>query len=152
MRPFFALAASFAAAISIAAVAQEPQSAPEGRNLLLKPAGAPSTRQHVPPGHTFVPDPSGGFSRIIFETEENPDFKITIRDFAFPPDRQPHSVSIPSHAFIHLLSGEGEISVSKKRLELMPGARLAVYAGAQLEVIAGGNSLVVVRAFVVEVK
>jgi quercetin dioxygenase-like cupin family protein len=121
-----ALSASVVAMISMAAFAQEPQS--------------------------FLPDPSGGFSRTIFETDVSPDFKITIRDFAFPPDGQPHPVSLPSSAFVHLLSGEGAISIAKKPLELAPGARSPVPAGAPIEVVNNGQSPMVIRALVIEAK
>lgn len=132
--------------------AQEPQLAREGRGLLPPPAEMPATLGGTPPPHPFVADPSGGFSRTIFETVENPDFKITIRDFAFPPDRQAHTVTLPSGAFVHLLRGEGEISIAKTRLVLTSVARTAVPAGAPIEVVNNGEYPVVVRALIVEAK
>jgi quercetin dioxygenase-like cupin family protein len=131
MRRFFAAAATVAVVTPIAAFAQEPQVAPE---------------------HLFKLDPSGGFSRTVFETDEDPNFKITIRDFVFPPDKQSHTVTLPSAAFVHLLSGEGEISIAKKPLELAPGARSAIPAGAPMEVVNNGEHPVVVRALIVEAK
>ena len=121
-----ALAASFATMISIAAFAQESRS--------------------------FLPDPSGGFSRTVFETDVSPDFKITIRDFAFPPDRQPRAVSLPSSAFVHLLSGGAAISIARKPVELPPGARSPVPAGAPIEVMNNSENPVVIKALVIEAK
>jgi quercetin dioxygenase-like cupin family protein len=152
MRRFCAVAASLAATASIAAFAQEPQIAPEGRGLLPKPAEMPATLGGTPPRHPFMPDPSGGFSRTIFETDEDPNFKIVIRDFSFPPDKQTHTVTLPSAAFAHLLSGPGEISVAKKRLELAHGERMAVPAGAPIEVVNNGEVALVVRSLTVEAK
>jgi quercetin dioxygenase-like cupin family protein len=100
----------------------------------------------------FSPDPSGGFSRTIFETDENPDFRLVIRDFAFPPDKQPHTVTLRSAAFLHLLSGPGEISIAKQRMALTPAARTSVPAGAPIEVVNNGEYPVVVRALIVEAK
>lgn len=145
MRPHVALATSLMATASIAAFAQEPKLAPEGRGLLPKPAEMPATLGGTPPPHPFQPDPSGGLSRTIFETDEGPDFKIVIRDFAFPPDRQPHTVTLPSGAFLRLLSGDGEITVAKQRMELTPPARKAVPAGAPIEVVNNGERAIVVR-------
>ncbi len=158
MRRIFWIVTSFLLVTSLsrtfppAASAQEPQLAPEGRGLLPKPAELPATLGGTPPPHPFMPDPSGGFSRTIFETDENPDFRIMIRDFSFPPDKQPHTVTFPSAAFAHLLSGTGEISIAKKRLELAPGARTTVPAGAPIEVVNSGEHAVVVRALIVEAK
>jgi quercetin dioxygenase-like cupin family protein len=152
MRLLFALATSLAAIASITAFPQEPQLAPEGRGLLPRAAGIPATLGSTPPPHAFEPDPSGGFSRTIFETDEHPDFKLVIRDFSFPPDRRPHTVTLPSSAFLHLLSGPGEIGIAKQRLTLTPVARTAVPAGAPIDVLNSGEQPVVVRALILEAK
>jgi quercetin dioxygenase-like cupin family protein len=149
MRRLFALATSLATMASIAAFAQQPQLAAEGRGLLPRPTEAlPATGPTA--AHPFAPDPSGGFSRTIFETDEDPNFKLIIRDFSFPPGQQPHAVTLPSAAFLHLLSGPGEISVANKRLD--PAAGTTVPAGAPLEVVNNGEQLVVIRALIVEAK
>jgi hypothetical protein len=62
--------------------------------LLPAPTEMPAALGGTPPPHPFVSDPSGGFSRTIFETVEDPDFKLIIRDFSFPPDRQTHAVTL----------------------------------------------------------
>jgi hypothetical protein len=152
MRLLFALATSLAATASIAAFAQEPQLAPEGRGLLPKAADIPATLKGTPPPYAFKPDPSGGFSRTVFETDGDPNFKLVIRDFSFPPDRRPHTVTLPSTAFLHLLSGPGEIGIAKQRLSLTPAARTVVPAGAPIEVLNSGEQHVVVRALILEVK
>jgi quercetin dioxygenase-like cupin family protein len=158
MRPYRAWVSGVAAIIVgiIAGVgvawAQEPQLAREDRGLLPAPAKMPAALGGNPPTHLFVSDPSGGYSRTIFETNENPDFKLTIRDFAFPPDKQPHTVTPRSAAFLHLLSGLGEISIAKQRLALTPVARTSVPAGAPIEVVNNGEYPVVVRALIVEAK
>jgi hypothetical protein len=156
MRPCLALVSGVAAIIvgiiagGGVAWAQEPQLAREGRGLLPKPTAA--TPEGPTPANSFWLDPSGGFSRAIFETDENPDFKLTIRDFAFPPDKQPHTVALRSAAFLHLLSGLGEISIAKQRLALTAVARTSVPAGAPIEVVNSGEYPVVVRALIVEAK
>lgn len=157
MRRYLALVSGVAAISGIApwadaAWAQEPQLAAEGRGLLSPPAEMPATLGGTPLEHPFVSDPSGGFSRTIFETDKDPNFKIVIRDFAFPPDRQTHTVTLPSGAFIHLLSGLGEISIAKQRSASTPVARTAVPPGAPIEVLNEGEHPVVIRALIVEAK
>lgn len=152
MRRFFALATSLASMTSIAAFAQESKLAPEGRGLLPKPAEMPATLQGTTQPYPFQPDPSGGFSRTIFETDEDPNFKLVIREFSFPPDRQPHTITLPSAAFVHFLGEPGEISVAKKRLALTPAAGTGVPAGAPIDVVNNGEQHVVVRALIVELK
>src|SRR6516162_10662722 len=70
MRLLLGIATSLAIIACTQAWAQEPQLAPEGRGLLPKPAERPATFGGVAPAHPFEPDPSGGFSRVIFETDE----------------------------------------------------------------------------------
>jgi quercetin dioxygenase-like cupin family protein len=155
MRPYLLFLSGVAAIAGIAASvgvawAEEPQLAAEGRGLLPNPTAV--TPEGPAAARPFEVDPSGGVSRTIFETDEDPNFRLTIRDFSFAPDHQPHTVTLPSGAFVHLLSGLGEISVAKKRLELAPGARMAVPAGAPIEVVNNGEYPVVVRALIVEAK
>ena len=132
--------------------AQDQPRAAEGRGLLHRPADIADTLRSAPPPHAFEPDASGVFARTIFETDENPNFKIVIRDFSFPPDGKPHTVTLPSGAFLHLLSGSAEISVARQRLALTPFMRTAVPAGAPIEVTNSGDQNVVVRAVIVEAK
>src|SRR6516165_1411937 len=118
---------------STATSAQEAKLAPEGRGLLPAPSAAV---REAPTEARFTLDPSGGLSRTIFETDEDPNFRLIIRDFSFPPDKQPHAVSLPSAAFLHVLAGKAEISVAKRRMELTTLARMpAAPAGAPIEVV-----------------
>jgi hypothetical protein len=157
MRAYLALVSGVAAIVGIEtspgmAWAQELQLAPEGRGLLTAPAEMPASFGGTPPPHPFVSNPSGGFSRTIFETDEDPNFKLVIRDFSFPPDRQTHTVTLSSGAFLNILGGQGEISIAKNRLPLNAAARTAVPAGAPIEVVNNGEQAVVVRALIVEAK
>ena len=104
------------------------------------------------PPHPFVSDPSGGFSRTIFQTDENPDFKIIIRDFSFPPDQQKHTVTLPAGAFLHILGKGAEISIANQRQALTAGARTPVPAGAPIDVVNKGEQHVIIRAVIVEAK
>jgi hypothetical protein len=157
MRSGLFLISCFAAAVGMAASAeiiwsQEIQLAPEGRGLLPAPAQESGTLGGVPPPHVFQPDPSGGFSRTIFETDEDPNFKITIREYSFPPDKQPHTVTIQSGAFAHVLSDPSKITIATKQLDLSVSKRAAVPANAPIAVVNTGEDAVVVRALIVEAK
>jgi quercetin dioxygenase-like cupin family protein len=135
---------------AIAAFAQGPKVVPEGRGLLPRPSAA--TPEAPPTSAQFQPDPSAGFSRTVFVTDEDPDFNITIRDFSFPPDKQTHTVTLPSAAFIHLLGGTGKISVAKKQVDLSSVARTTVPASAPIDVVNDAEYPVVIRALIVEAK
>jgi len=100
----------------------------------------------------FSVDPSGGLSRTIFETDEDPNFRLIFRDFSFLPDKQPHTIALPSAAFLHVLSGKGEVSIAKQRTEVSGLARTPVPAGAPIEVVNSGESPVVLRGLIVEAK
>jgi hypothetical protein len=147
LRPF-ALGSSLLAMVCIAAWAQDGQLAAEGRGLLP----APAVLQGTPPPRPFISDPSGGFSRAIFETDEDPNFKLVIRDFSFPPDRQTYTVTLPSAALLHILGELGEIAIANQRLALTSGARTAVPAGAPIAVVNNGEHAAVIRALIIEAK
>ena len=150
MRSLLAIAAGVAAVASSTAFAQEPKLAPEGRGLLPRP---PAATPEAPGVGQFSVEPSGVLSRTVFETDEDPNFRLIFQDFSFPPDQQPHTVTLPSAAVLHLLSGKAEISVAKQRMGLTNLARTPpVPAGAPIEVVTSGEYPVVVRALIVEAK
>ena len=119
------LAASAAAAALIvplaclSARAQDGPLADQGRGL--------------PPAHPFVSDPSGGFSRVLFQSSDDPNFNVTIRDYSFPPDKQARSVTLPAGALLQLLSDAPAVSVAKQPVEAAAAAIVAVPAGAPVE-------------------
>jgi quercetin dioxygenase-like cupin family protein len=119
---------------------------------LPKAAEIPTRLAGTPPPRAFEPDPSGGLSRTIFETQEHPNFKLVIRDFSFPPDQRPHTLTLPSSAVLHLLSGPGEINIAKQRLTLTSFARTVVPSGAPIVVQNRGEQPMVLRALILEGK
>lgn len=147
------LACGFAAMISVAAWAQdEEQLAAEGRGLLPDATDIPATLGGTPPEHPFVIEPSGVFSRTVFQTDEDPSFRITICDYSFPPDGQAHAVTLASGALLHLRDQLPEIAVAGERLALTSGARTTVPAGVPISVTNTGAQAAVVRTVIVEAK
>jgi hypothetical protein len=152
VRPLFALAASLAAATAtLAALAQQPNLAP-GRELLPQPYEAPTKLEGRPPPHPLARDPSGALSRTIFETDDDPNFKILIQDFSFPPDRHPHVITFPSGVFLHFFGEPIEIKIAGQPLGLRAGERTAAAADTQIEVVNSGKRAIVVRALMVKAK
>jgi hypothetical protein len=150
MRALFVIAAGVVGVVSSATFAQQPKLAPEGRGLLPRP---PAATREAPDARRFSVGPSGLLSRTVFETDEDPNFRLIFRDFSFPPDKQPYALTLPSAAVLHLLSGKAEISVAKQRMGLTNLARTPpVPAGAPIEVVTSGEYPVVVRALIVEAK
>jgi hypothetical protein len=132
------------------AFAQEPKLAAEGRGLLPRPPAA--TPEGPRAAHPFYVDPSGALSRTIFETDEDPNFRLIIRDFIFLPNKHPDTVTLPSGAFLHILSGKGEVSIGKKPMALTLPARTPVSPGAPIEVGNSDEYPVEVQALIVEAK
>jgi hypothetical protein len=135
---------------SIVACAEEQKLAPEGRGLLPKPAG-PMPQEQLTRPYAFKADPSGGLSRTVFQTDEDPNFRVIVRDFSFPPDRQRHILTLTFGALVDIPLGPAEISIDKKTLNT-PGARVAVPAGAPIEILNSGEYPVALRAIIVEPK
>jgi hypothetical protein len=104
------------------------------------------------PPPPFEPDPSGGFSRTVFETDEDLNFKLVIREYSFPPDGKPHTVILPSAAFLQLLSRPDQITIANQPFALTHLARAAIPAGAPIEVVNAGKQHGIVRVLIVEAK
>jgi quercetin dioxygenase-like cupin family protein len=150
MRELLVIAVGVATIASSATFAQQQKLAPEGRGLLPRP---PAATREAPNAQRFSVGPSGVLSRTVFETDEDPNFTLSFRDFSIPPDKQPHAITLPSAAFLHVLSGKGEISVAKQRVELTALARTpALPAHAPIEVTNSGDYPMVLRGLIVEAK
>lgn len=130
----------------------ERQLAPEARGLLPEPADELVARTFTAAPNAFVPDPSGGSSRIVFQSDENPDFKLVIRDFSFPPDEQSRSFSLPSGGLIHIVSGQGHVAIGNDHSRLQVGVRAEARAGATVSVVNTGQRPLIVRALALEAK
>ena len=153
MRRLFLVAAGLAAtAASVTTSAQESQFNPKAQGVLPPAAETPPAVGGMWPTNRFIRDPSGWLSRTVFETDEHPNFKLVIRDFSFPPDRQSHIIILPSGAFLHTGGGEVEVGVAKQRFKLSNVTRTAVPAGAPIQIVNNGERAVIVRALVVEPK
>jgi hypothetical protein len=149
---FFLIAAVIVGVASTVASAQELQLAPEGRGLLPEPAEMPTTLVGTSTLQPFEGDSSGVVSRTIFETSADPDFKITIRDFAVPPDGQPHTITLPSGAYLHFFGEPGGVTIANNPTAIHMGMRIALAAGAPVEVTNNGERSLVIRALIVEGK
>jgi hypothetical protein len=126
----------------------------EGRGLLPEPSAAAddATLGGVPPAHPFVSDPSGGFSRVLFQSSDDANFNVTIRDYSFPPDKQARSVTLPAGGLLQLFSDVAAVSIAKQPVEAAAAAMVAVPAGAPVEVTNGGDSAAVIRVYLFEAK
>jgi len=128
---YVGLTSSVVAIVAIAAAlstadGQEPGLAPEGRGLLPMPTEMPAALGGPRPEHPLVSDPSGAFSRTVFETDEDPNFRLAVRDLSFPPHRQAHTVTLPFAAFVQILGGQAEIKIADTPLLFNGVARAAV--------------------------
>jgi hypothetical protein len=151
MRRHFAVTSCVLACASTAALSQDNQLAREGRGLLPPPVALAVAAAEV--AHPFVADPSGPFfSRVVFETDEDPNVKWVIRDYSFPPAQAPHTVTLAAGGLLHKLGGTAEISLANTRLALTPANRTVAPAGAALQVLNRGDEAVVIRHISLETK
>jgi hypothetical protein len=145
------IAASVLAVVSGAAWGQEPKLAAEGRGLLPGPATMPTRFEGVAIARPFERDASGTLSRIVFESDEDPNFKVVIRDVSVPPDRQAHTLALPAQAMLQRRTGSAEFTIDKKRAEL-PTAIMTVSPSQSVELLNTADKNSVVRIYRFEAK
>ncbi len=100
----------------------------------------------------YSPDAAGGLSRVIFETDEDPNFKITIRDFLILPNGKTNLLTSPAAMFVHFLSAPGEVKIAGQPMAFAAGQRIAVAARSPLEVTVKGGRTAVLRAVILQPK
>ena len=146
------IAAVLVALAPCSALAQDSQLAAEGQGLLPEPTTVPETLGGVPPPHPFETTPTGVLARTVFETNEDPNFKLTIRDYSFPPANQAKTLTLPAAALLQNRSAHGDFSIANQKLDLTGTARIAVPSGAPVDVTNNGDRAVVVRSITIEPK
>jgi hypothetical protein len=129
---------------------QELQSPRAGRGLLPGPSETPKALEAVS-SNPFKVDESGLLSRTIFETDEGSSFKVIIREFSIPPDRQPHVLRLPSALLVEPL-GEAEVKVDGRTPALRAGEKTAVAANVPIEITNKSEQSNVMRVLIVEAK
>jgi len=154
MRRYFAVIAGFSILATLFAAsgrADDPQLAPEGIGL-LPPPQAPGTLLTSNVAHPFLPDPSGGFSRVVFQTDAAPDFRIVIRDYSFPAGAAPRTMTLPAGSLLHVLHGAGHVVVGTTTLALATAPRAVAAAGTAVQITSTGAHPLVLRVVSLEQK
>jgi hypothetical protein len=128
----------------------EPRMAPVARGLLPESSFANAPVASAP-AWAFAPDPAGGYSRVVFETDEDPDFKIIIRDYAFPPGQGQQALRLPAGAMLHFVSGRPGVAIADAPLS-EAASRAFVPPGAKVEVTTQDQRPAAVRALTLEAK
>jgi hypothetical protein len=100
----------------------------------------------------YAPDAAGGLSRVIFETDEDPNFTITIRDFLILPNGKTNLLTSPAAMFVHFLGAPGEVKIAAEPMAFAAGQRAAVAARLPLEVTVKGGRATVLRAVIFQPK
>jgi hypothetical protein len=100
----------------------------------------------------FLTDAAGSLSRVIFETDEDPDFKITIRDFLILPNGKANLLTSPAAMFVHFLGATSEVKIASQVMAFDAGQRAAIAARTPLEVTVKGGRAAVLRALILQPK
>jgi hypothetical protein len=135
-----------------AASGQEATLAATGQGLLPEPPQAPATLEGAPPAHPFEPDAAGTLSRTLFSSDEDPNFKIVVRDISIPPDQQTHTLNLPTAALVQLRGAGAEIRIRQQRIEPVGAPRMTATAPTAMDVVNTGQANTVIRTYGIEVK
>lgn len=132
--------------------AQGTELAPRGVGLIPPPAETAAPLAGAPPAHPFIRNPSGEFSRIIFATDEGPNFNIVIRDYFFPPNPQTYNVMLLYGGLLRLLSGHADVRINNEPMPAKTSTRAVVPIAAALSVTNYGEIPVVLSVLTLEAK
>jgi len=131
---------------------QDAELAAQGQGPLPGPAQTPATLEGAPPAHPFELDASGTLSRILFESNEDPNFKVVIRDVSVLPGQQVQMLNLNATALVQLRGGAAEVTIANQKGEPTGGARLMAPAGTPIGVINRSASDSVIRIYSFEAK
>jgi hypothetical protein len=151
MKSSLIAAAVLAMGAGTSAWGQDTELAAQGLGLLPGPAQTPAALEGALPAHPFELDQSGILSRTLFESDEDPNFKVVIRDVSVLPGQQVQTRNLNATALVQPRGGAAEVTVANQKAE-PAGARLMAPAGAPITVINRGTSDSVIRIYTFEAK
>jgi hypothetical protein len=134
------------------AFGQDTELAAQGQGLLPGPAQTPGALDGALPVHPFELDPSGILSRILFESDEDPNFRVVIRDVSVLPGQQLQTRNLNATALVQPRGGTAEVTVANQKAESAGATRLMAPAGAPIAIINRGPSESVIRIYSFEAK
>lgn len=121
--------------------------AAEGHGILPKPENIPNNFEGRSPKLAFVAQTSGLYSRTVFETDEDKDFKIKISEFNVPPKGGPMSLTLSSGAVIQMRSGQGRLVVNERSAELIQDSAINLPATPSVQLINTGDRELILRVY-----
>lgn len=126
--------------------------ATEGRGLLPRPAMASNSSAGPAPMYVFHKESSGLFSRLIFETDEDPRLKISVREFSLPPGRGPVTLSFAGAAVLEMRTDRGRLSLGAQPEDWRQGTSIMVPEGTPIGLANPTDRELIVRLCVLEAK
>lgn len=145
-------AAVLAVGAGIPAWGQDAELAAQGQGPLPGPAQTPATLAGAPPAHPFELDASGTLSRTLFESNEDPNFKVVIRDVSVLPGQQVQTLNLNATALVEPRGGAAEVTIANQKTEPAAAARLMAPAGTPIGIVNRGTGDSIVRIYSFEAK
>ncbi len=145
-------AAVLAVGAGVPAWGQDAELAVQGQGPLPGPAQTPATLEGGPPVHPFELDASGTLSRTLFESNEDPNFKVVIRDVSVLPGQQVQTLNLNATALVQPRGGAAEVTVANQKAEPAGTARLMAAPGTPIGVVNRGARDSIVRIYSFEAK
>lgn len=148
------LIASFALALLVSCNSQSStdQRAAEGHGALPRPSAMSENRGGMRPRHALAPQDSGIFSRIVFETNEGPDFKVEVRDLSLPPGATTSTRSQSQTTVLEMLTDRGMVKIGGQSAEWQQEGDIVVPPGVPIELQNPTERELLVRLYLVEAK
>jgi len=126
--------------------------AKEGHGLLARP----STLSGVPRGavssYAFHQESPDLYSRVLFDTDEAPDFRFQVREFCLPPHEGLTRIQVEGDALLEMRTDGGTLIVGNREQEWKAGATLMVPARVPIHLANPTNRELIVRLHILEGK
>jgi hypothetical protein len=125
--------------------------AAEGRGTLPSPVTIQGKLTGAP-NYAFLSDSAELSSRVVFETEEDPNFNIRIRDYSVPPGRGPVGITSANVAILEMRTDRGTLEIGKSPQTWNQGGTATVPAGTPIQLTNPTDRELIIRLYYVEGK
>jgi len=126
--------------------------AKEGHGLLARPSALSVVPRGAVSSYSFHQESPDVYSRVLFETDEAPDFRFQVREFCLPPHAGPATIQVDGDALLEMRTDRGTLVIGNQEQQWKPATSLMVPARAPVRLANPTDRELIVRLHILEGK
>src|SRR5579862_4807309 len=117
----------------------------EGRGLLPQPITRANSSFFLSSKNSLKQESANLYSRLLFETSDDPNFRIRIKDLSIPPRMTSADLKMPADTIVEIITGLGKLTIENKEHNWKQGTIILVHKDVPMTLVNDGDREMIVR-------